>query len=244
MGGVESVENLIHDGLVQVKPIPTLDAFGKETSELMKTVTENDTVILDTVTSLAETARGDFKLGIDADEDLWAKRHVFFAGKDPEGWTGYDAAAKLIMRRLLNLRAKGCHLIVIAHEKDQVDDIGQQTARGPQLNAKFAQALIARSTDVFRLSMLFDDVAASDGTVRYKAGTRVLYLHREDGIDGYIAKFHVTREVADKLPKGIVNPDMNKLCSTLHKNPGFLVLYGSPGIGKTSLACSAALIKE
>lgn len=238
---MESVEDLVCSGSLTVKSIPTLDAFGTVTSELMAQGKPGDTVILDTITSLAETARGDFKLGIDADEDLWAKRHVFFAGKDPEGWTGYDAAAKLIMRRLLNLRGKGFYVIVVAHENDQKDPTNMQRARGPQLNAQFAQMLIARSTDVLRLSMLFDDIVDREGTVKYKAGTRVLYLH---GNDECITKFHVTREVADRLPKGIVDPTMKKLRDTLQKTPGFLTIYGPPGIGKTSLACSTASIKE
>jgi hypothetical protein len=241
MGGMESVEDLVCAGKLDVVSIPTLDAFGAATSKLMEQKGDGHFVITDTLTSLAETARGDFKLGIDCDDDLWAKRHVFFAGKDPEGWTGYDAAAKLIMRRLLNLRGKGYYVITICHENDQKDPTTQETARGPQLNKQFAQMLIARSTDVFRLSKLFADVADREGNVKYKAGTRVLYLQPDDE---WITKYHTTREVADTLPKGIVDPSMKKLCDTLHKVPGFLTLYGPPGIGKTSLACSAALMKE
>jgi hypothetical protein len=241
MGGVESVQDLIDAGLVKHIPIPTFEAFDKACVELMPNLTERDAVTVDTLGALANTTRGDFRLGTEVLDDLWSKRGLYFGG-DKNFLTQYEAAEKLIMRRLRNIRATGASVITTTHEDEQVDGITQAKKRAPKLNQAFYESLMAHSTDVFRLSILHEDIRNAAGETVYTAGTRILYLKASEGVDGHVAKYHVPRSVADTLPRGIVNPDWTKLCNTLHKTPGWAVIYGPPGIGKTSLACSAALI--
>lgn len=243
LGGTESVQDLIDQGLVTHIPLPTFEAFDKAIVALLPKLSEADTVCVDTISALGNTTRGDFRLGTEVSEDLWAKRTLYFGG-DKNFLTQYEAAEKLIMRRLKNVRAVGTHVITTAHEDEQVDAITQSKKRAPGLNQAFYGSLMAHSTDVFRLSMLFDDVKDKEGNVKYKAGTRVLYLRPAEGIDGHVTKYHVPRSVAQTLPTGIVDPTWQKLCDTLQKDPGWTVIYGPPGIGKTSLACSKALLKH
>lgn len=242
LGGTESVQDLIDQGLVQYIPIPTFEAFDKAVEELKARVSDADTIIVDPISTLGNTTRGDFRLGTE-DGEVWNKRNLYFGG-DKNFLTQYEAAEKMIMRRIKNLRAKGAHIITTTHEDEQVDAITQTKKRAPQLNQAFYGSLMAHSTDVFRLSMLFDDVKDQDGSVKHPAGTRVLYLKAAEGIDGHVAKYHVPRSVAEKLPKGLLDPTWQKLCDTLDKDPGWCVIYGPPGIGKTSLAASKALYKK
>lgn len=241
LGGTESVQDLIDQGLVQHTPIPTFEAFDKVVEQLKDKVSEADTVIIDPISTLGNTTRGDFRLGTE-DGEVWGKRALYFGG-DKNFLTQYEAAEKMIMRRVKNLRARGAHIITTTHEDEQVDAISQTKKRAPQLNQAFYGSLMAHSTDVFRLSMLHDDLKTKDGEVTHRAGTRVLYLLPSEGMDGHVTKYHVPRSVADTLPKGLLDPTWQKLCDTLQKDPGWLVLYGPPGIGKTSLACSKALYK-
>ena len=239
MGGTESVQNLINAGLVKHTPVPTFPAFDKAVVDLLPKVSEEDVVIIDTLSTLGNTTRGDFRLGTEESEDLWSKRNLYFGG-DKNFLTQYEAAEKMIMRRIKNLRARGARIVTIVHEDEQVDQITMSKKRAPQLNQAFYGSLMAHSTDVFRLSMFTEDVVGPQGDVRYAAGTRVLYLKAAEGLDGHVAKYHVPREVADTLPKGITDPTMPKLFETLGKKPGWLVIYGPPGVGKTTLACSEA----
>lgn len=243
LGGTESVQDLIDSKALTHIPIDSFKTFDETLVKLLPTLSDNDTVIVDTLSTLANTTRGDFRLGTEVSDDLWGKRSLYFGG-DKNFLTQYEAAEKLIMRRLKNVRAKGTHVITITHEDEQVDAISQTKKRAPQLNQAFYGSLMAHSTDVFRLSMLFSDVKDDKGAIKYTAGTRVLYLQPAEGIDGHVTKYHVPRDVASRLPKGIVDPTWDKLQSTLEKDPGWLVLYGSPGIGKTSLAASKALITK
>ena len=241
-GGTESVADLVESGQVTHIPIPSFEVFADEVvGPLLPKLNSDDTVIVDTLSALANTTRGDFRLGTAVDDNLWAKRALYFGG-DKNFLTQYEAAEKMIMRRLKNVRSTGAHIITITHEDEQVDAISQTKKRAPGLNQAFYGSLMAHSTDVFRLSMLFDDIKNADGSVKYKRGTRVLYLQPVEGIDGHVTKYHVPRSVAEKLPSGLIDPDWQKLYDTLEKDPGWLVLYGPPGIGKTTLACSKALL--
>lgn len=243
-GGTESVADLIEQKLITHIPVPSFEEFAdKIVAPLLPKLNYSDTIIVDTLSALANTTRGDFRLGTEVDDNLWGKRNLYFGG-DKNFLTQYEAAEKLIMRRLKNVRSTGAHIITITHEDEQVDAITQTKKRAPGLNQAFYGSLMAHSTDVFRLSMLFSDVRDDTGAVKYPAGTRVLYLQPSEGVDGHVTKYHVPRDVAEKLPKGIVDPDWNKLSGILKKDPGWLVLYGSPGIGKTTLACSKALIAK
>lgn len=239
MGGTESVQDLIDAGKVKHITLPSFPAFDLACNDLVKAVTPEDVVILDTISTLANTMRGDFRLGVEESNDLWGKRNLYFGG-DKNFLTQYEAAEKMIMRRLKNLRARGCRIVTIVHEDEQVDQITMTKKRAPQLNQAFYGSLMAHSTDVFRLSMFFEDVKGNDGKLLYKSGTRVLYLQSAEGPEGHVTKYHVTRDVADALPKGIIDPTMSKLIATLKKKPGWLVIYGAPGLGKTTLACSEA----
>jgi hypothetical protein len=238
LGGSESVQDLIETERIVEIPLPSFVAFEKAAVQLCRTVTKDDVVVVDTLSALANTTRGDLRLGPEEPEDLWSKRSLFF-GADKNYLTQYEATEKMIMRHLKNLKTR-CHIITIVHEDEQVDPISMTKKRAPQLNQAFFGSLMASASDVFRLSMLFEDVKNSQGNVVHKAGTRVLYLQSAEGPDGHIAKHRTSREVAETIPKGIVDPTMPKLMKTLQKNPRWLVIYGPPGIGKTTFACSQA----
>ncbi len=92
---------------------------------------------------------------------------------------------------------------------------------------------MAASSDVFRLRMTEEDLDVGGKVL--PAFSRILNL-RSDG--EAVAKFHVPIEQSAKVPRYLPNPTLPKLYKALNKKPSWLVLYGPPGVGKTTLATS------
>jgi hypothetical protein len=235
-GGYESVQDKIDAGLVTRITVNTYKEFEAVVFDLLPKVSAADTFILDTITSLAETTRGDMKMGNDPSQSLWDKHRLYFGDKDT--MNSYSAAQNMIMRPLMNLRARDMRIIVTAHEDEGIDAITQTKKRAPKLNPAFYDGLMAAASDVFRLSMYTEDVLGNDNTVKIKAGTRVLYLKASHSLEGWVAKSRNSVDVSEKMPKAMANPTIPKIEAVLQKRPGFLVLYGAPGCGKTTLSCS------
>jgi hypothetical protein len=237
LNGNDSIAHLIDGGKVKELECGTFEAFDNHSRALLTKVSSGDIVIVDTLTSLANTTRGDAKLGNDESESLWDKREKFLGDKNY--LTVYELAGQLIMRRLKNLRARGCHLITTTHEDEQRDDGTLMRKRAPALNAALYRSLMGASSDVLRMQVLTDPITNSKGEVKVPAGVRTLQLRVTDDA---VIKTHVRREIGEKLPKYIYNPSWEKLVKVLGKTPSWLVLYGPPGVGKTSLSTDAAEI--
>lgn len=235
LGGTDSVQHLIDAGLVKHIPLHSFLDFEDAVMKLLPKVSEDDLIILDTVSQFANTVRGDMKLGTDIAASVWDKRSVYFSDKNY--LTVYEATCQVTMRRLKNLRARGARIITTLHEDDQRDEISMTKKRAPAVNQAFYKALMASSSDVFPLSIVTEDELDDAGNVKLAAGTRVLHMRMSDD---YVTKVHVPRHVSEKLPRGIKDPTLPKLYSVLQKRPSWLVIYGPPGAGKTSLACSEA----
>ena len=236
VNGADSIERLIKEGKVQHIVCDTFVAFEKAIVGLLPKVTPEDLVIVDTVTSLANTTRGDMKLGTDLTASLWDQRSIFFSDKNY--LTVYEAAGQSIMRRIKNLRARGARIITVCHEDEQLDPATLGKKRAPQVNEALYRSLLAASSDVFRLYALADDELNQEtGEVKYKADTRFLQLRNSEEA---VAKFHVEREQVEKIPSRLSNPTLPRLYKALAKRPSWCLLYGPPGAGKTSLAVSEA----
>jgi len=105
LGGTESVQDLIDQGLVQYIPIPTFEAFDKAVEELKARVSDADTIIVDPISTLGNTTRGDFRLGTE-DGEVWNKRNLYFGG-DKNFLTQYEAAEKMINDITSKIKEKG-----------------------------------------------------------------------------------------------------------------------------------------
>ena len=231
--GADSIQKAVDSGAVQHIVCDTFVAFEKAIVALIPKVGPDDLVIIDTVTSLANTTRGDMKLGTELTESLWDKRSIFFADKNY--LTVYEAASQSIMRRIKNIRARGARIITVCHEDEQVDPATLAKKRAPQVNEAFYRSLLAASSDVFRLSALSEPELNEKGEVKYPADTRFLQLRNTDEA---VAKYHVEREHSAKVPKRLSNPTLPRLYKALGKKPSWALIYGPPGVGKTTLCVS------
>jgi hypothetical protein len=232
LGGTDSIETEIEAG-VEYIPIGSFPEYEDAVRKLLPKVGPDDLVILDTISSLANTVRGDAKLGTDTTVDLWEKRSKYTA--DPQYLTVYELAAQLIMRRLKNLRSRGARIITTCHEDEHRDEISMTKKRAPGLNEAFYKALMAATSDVFPLSVQLEDKYNNAGEIAMKAGTRILNLRMSED---YVTKHHVPRARSEALPKGIKDPTLPKLYEVLGKRPSWLCIYGPPGVGKSALAVS------
>jgi hypothetical protein len=233
LNGADSIAHLIASGKVTHMECDTYIAFESYFKELLPKVGPEDLVIVDTLSKAADTTRGDMKLGVDPGEALWDKRGLYLGG-DKNYLTVYEAAGQFLMRRLRNLRARGARIITTAHEDEQFDQTTLTKKRAPAMNDALYKSLMGSSSDVFRLRQTDEDIDMGNGKM-LPAYSRVLDL-RPDG--EAVTKFHVSPERSESLPRRIVHPTLPKLYKALDKKPSWLVLYGPPGVGKTTLATS------
>jgi hypothetical protein len=232
LNGADSIAHLIPNKVVHMEcdSFITFEGYFKE---LLPKVGPDDLVIMDTISKAADTTRGDMKLGVDPGEALWDKRGLYLGG-DKNYLTVYEAAGQFIMRRLRNLRARGARIITTAHEDEQDDKTTLMKLRAPAVNEALYKSLMGSSSDVLRLRQTTEDMDLGGGKV-LPAYSRVLEL-RPDG--EAIIKTHVAPDRNKEMPRRILHPTLPKLYKTLGKRPTWLVLYGPPGAGKTTLATS------
>ena len=235
--GRDSIGKRIAAGDVQLIPCGSKLAYDEACMKLASRKPQpGDRVILDTITHLLGTVRGDFRHGIDPTQSVFANEDKWFG--DKQGMNAYQAASNMSMRWLKNLRNVGYDLVVLAQEDEALDEVTMKTKRAPKANPEARDMLYGASTDIFRLTEVTQDVTEmfnDTPTVVLAKGERLLHLRRTREA---MAKFHVDLEVAATLPDAIKSPTMEKLCKVLGKTPSFLVIYGLPGTGKTTLATS------
>lgn len=214
----------------------TFEEFDKHRVELQKSIVPGDIICLDTMSTMLTTTRADRQVGNKIDEPLWEPNKIKKYFGDKEYLAVYNMATQLTIRALKNLRARGAQIICLCHEDEVMDAMAGMKMAGPQVNPAMVGELVAASSDVFRLVNLTAPILNPDGSTKVPTGERILYLRRTDA---YTAKFHVARERSEKIPSGIINPTIAKLCEVLGKQPSWLTIYGHPGAGKTSLAATA-----
>lgn len=227
--GNDGIAHLIESKKIVEYVCDSFNSYDRYTYELMTKVGQDDFVIVDTMSSLAETTRGDLKIGSEDDGLIWDKREKL---QGEAYGTSYKTAQVLIMRRLVNLRKRRAHVITTTWETDQRDDGTKISQRAPDVNPKFFTALLGASSDIIRLTEVHEDIRDSSGNVKVAKGSRTLQLRPSDDA---VIKVQVRRDLVEKIPKFLVNPTWAKLCTTLGKIPSWLTLYGPPGVGKTSL---------
>lgn len=240
--GLDSVSDCVGHKNFTVVPCPSYSDYDKAVVDLIvnKDAGPNDTVIVDTLTSLLETTRADAKLGTELSVNLFERGKTKYMEGDKNYLNVYNMAQQVVMRRLKNLAGRGVRLIVLAHEAERVDETTMTKKRQPDVNPAFIGDLVGASSDVFRLFSVPEDIVGQGGKVTVKADTRVLYLRRGEE---YIAKYNVSRDRSESVPRYIVDPTLPKIVETLGKTPVFLTVYGHPGAGKTTLAVSALQLK-
>jgi hypothetical protein len=242
LSGFDSVAHLLDTGQITRLPCRTYTEFITATRELALKVTPADLVIVDTVSKLAETLRDDILHG-ENQENTLAEISREIKG-ETYGRNCYQAAQRVFMRQMKNIHraGDGARIITVFHEKDQKDpDDVTLMKRGPSVNAAFYDSIVGQSSDIFRLTVAVEDVLGQDGKVKYPRKTRFLQLQDSEEA---LAKYKVSPAVSEKLPRRIVNPTLPKLYKVLGKKPSWLSIYGSPGTGKSTLACSEIEIKE
>lgn len=237
LSGIDSVQDLIEANKITRMPCRTYTEFVRHTKYLAEVVTPNDLVIVDTVSKLAETLRDDILHGEDQDDSLAA------ISKEIKGETygrnAYQGAQRKFMRQIKNIHraGDGARIITVFHETDQKDPYDvMQTKRAPAINPAFYESIVSQSSDIFRLYVAAEDVIdPKTGAVKFPRRTRFLQLQDDEHA---LAKYHVRRDIADKLPRRLPNPTLPKLWKLLGKQSAWTTIYGPPGSGKTTLVCS------
>ena len=232
--GTDSIQDVIDAKRIEYLPIPNFQVYERVCLDLLKIVGPNDTIILDTISQMGHLVRGDIKLGIDPEAEMWENRQKYLGDKD--NWGTYTAAANLIMRRLKNLYNRGASIITTCHEEERVDPSDLRKKRNVGLNNEFRNMLDHSCSDIFRLSELTENVIdPTTGQTVLERGTRLLQIRRTDEV---YAKIQVTIEKNNALraagTEAISNPTWSKMTHVIGKRPRWLTLYGLTGVGKTN----------
>ncbi len=237
LNSADSIQHLLDGGLVEYHACRTFPGFLAAKERVRRTLEPGDQVIIDTFTSLIDLCRMNAKLGTERDAERdWSSRALYLGG-DKGFLAVYNYATDMTMAHISDFRATGATVITLAHEDQEMDPLTLVRKRGPKANAAAVDALIRKSSDVMRLTVQQDDEKDEKGNVKVAAGTRMLLWRNTDEM---IAKVHVARHLDGALPRGARNPTLAKVREILQKTPSWLTIYGAPGAGKTTLACSDA----
>jgi hypothetical protein len=232
--GTDSIQDVIDAHRIEYIPIPNFEVYERACLDLLHRVGPNDTVILDTISQMGHIVRGDIKLGVDPEANLWELRRKYMG--DTDNWGTYTAAANLIMRRLKNLYNRGASIVTTCHENESVDPADYRKKRSIALNKEFREMVDHCSSDIFRLSEVTESlIDPNTGATLLEAGSRLLQIRRSEEV---YAKIQVTIAKNNELRAdgitAISNPTWAKMVRVIGKHPRWLTLYGLTGVGKTN----------
>jgi hypothetical protein len=190
-------------------------------------------LVIDSVTALCSTTRADIILDPDKTQpgDLWRKRGLYSA--DSRG--DYRAMNDMVARLLRWYRDLPIPTIFTTHEEDREDMTGAMK-RGPSLSPGLLKDSLVWSHVIAHLGFTIKPVKV-DGQI-IPAGTRRLRIVPDAK---YIAKSK-QRVDLPPLPPAIINPQLSDLFKIMeHTGQPYpwVIVYGAPGVGKTSLVLGA-----
>ena len=231
--GFKTMPNVVVE---DCSPDDTQTAFEKADKFLLRLFTDPKTLegfshlVVDTVSSLFSITRHEL---IQASAgSLWSKRGLY--ASDPRG--DYRATNDLMARLLQYYRKLPVPTVFVAHEDERVDPSGA-VLRGPAVSPGLLKDLIGWSHVVAHLGIVPKDVKLAGGEV-IRAGTRRLRV-APDG--RYMVKARRRVDLAP-LPPVILTPHLADLLDILAgtgEPNAWAVIYGPPGVGKTSLTVGA-----
>lgn len=227
--GSASVSNRIASGAVELFPAPNFDAAEKAFIAISKRVDEFDTIVVDTMTTLAGTTIQDLALRGGSRSDLWSKREAM--GASQQQWGQMSSLLILFTRNLYDMGNRSKRIVLVCHEGSRDDPYEGIEMHAPDLNKMLLKDLYGMCDAIVRLGKL--PQKAKIGDVECAPGTRILRLQDSPK---YMAK---GRDVIESpRPELLANPTMSSFLAVCNPSPRKIVLYGSPGSGKTVLACS------
>jgi len=231
--GHASVQDLIDAGTVQHIPIRTAGDLESATFALVDGELEADVVVLDGLSTLATVTRRQATL----DRTGVPERKRFSMRQKIESNFGdYLNMSDILGLLMYTLRNLPSSLIITCHERDNEDEDTHQNVRGPALNNMLFNELVGNSDVLARLSILAK-AGTSDG-IKVEAG-RYLRLR---GNDTVLAKVRGT--LGNSYPTLVKDPTLRELEKALGSAPKKVVIYGKPGTGKTTMACSLSREEE
>jgi hypothetical protein len=235
--GTKSIGGLIRSGRVFVEKTPRFDDVETAVWKVLRGKIKPDLVVIDTLTTLATTARLDMVLdpAQAAGMSLWDNR-----GKMTASQRDWGEMSDLINRLLRMVREYDVPSVFVCHEGEREDPVTGMKKEGPDLNNAILKDVYALTDCLIRLSLSQDDAKDKDGTL-YKAGTRVLRLASS-------AQAMAKIRIADDLPNPpsiIFEPTFTKFVEACgNEMPDNITLYGASGVGKTRFIGSAAAYFE
>ena len=238
LAGLDSVKHLVDAKKIVHIPIQEYDDFVNAIKLVLPKVSAGDLVIVDTLNRLSEIMRAPIaRAGKEVDFSLAGSIKALSDG-EKYALPSYTKVKEVVITNLSNIVRRGGHVITILHEMDAEGDMGvKPKKRLPSINQDFWSGLKGCVSDIFRMYHITEPMMDNAGEVRFPAYTRFLQLRDSEE---FVAKLHVQPEYDAKVPKVLSNPTLPKLYEILGKKPAWLLLYGPPGVGKTTLACSEA----
>lgn len=245
--GRTSVANLIRAGYVEAVYTPTFQALETEVNKLIASKDRDFMLVIDTVTTTATKTRQDLTVDPkDVDgKSIWDLR--FKLQSDQKQW---NQTTDSLLRLFGRIRSSNIPCVLIAHENEREDPSTGLDKFGPAFNPALRDGVFAMCDVIARYSRSNAEVKIGD-TV-FPRGTRVLRMEGNDSaIAGYRNPdpdtFDVPEVVFPKKPGAKEGVTLQQLATIfggeLPHGEGvapFIVIYGPPKIGKTTMVCSFA----
>lgn len=239
------MKKLIDAGLVVRKKIPDFETYGKLIQSIISGQTAPPNVIVvDTIGSLATWTRHEVTASREMHniETLWKNSQKLTM--QIQDW---GRMSDLIGRTIYEIRSldddlveagkPGITMVLNAHVGVRENELDQKI-EGPNVNKQLLEYIQNLSDVIVRINVATQDMKTPVGDV--KAGkTRLLDL----AINPKNANKYRTDPDRD-MPSIMIDPTLPKLEKVLGERPRIVGVYGLPGAGKTTFACSYSTIEK
>lgn len=190
-------------------------------------------VVLDTASRLADTTRRALVAETEIGADLWKMRDKLFPQQRDWGNMS-DMLARIFEAYGSWADQQNVPFLLLCHESKRTDEATGVQKGGPDANPKLLSEIIENSDYVWRIWR--EEASIKLDNKQYPKNTHFLRMTTSES---KMTKMRLPPDYSEKLTDNLPNPTLSQAFSLLGPFvPNVLTVFGPPGAGKTTFACT------